>query len=102
MIELTADCFNEICSDPPVREQLGSLETNRAAAVRRFWMWLGLSVLLGAGAWYSLDRAGWQGFSFMAGIVFVVLGFAMGYSMLSKVSEGLKQPVLQALAAKAG
>ena len=39
MIELTADCFNDICNDPTVREQLGSLETNRGAAVRRFWTW---------------------------------------------------------------
>jgi hypothetical protein len=102
MIELNADCFNDICSDPPVREQLGSLETNRAAAIRSFWMWLALSILVGAGAWFSLDRAGWQGFSVMAGILFVVLGAAIGFAALSRVSEGLKQPVLAALAAKAG
>jgi hypothetical protein len=102
MIELTADCFNDICRDPPVREQLGSLDSNRAAAVRRFWMWAILSILLGAGAWFTLDQAGWHGFSFFAGILFVVAGFGIGFSALSKVSEGLKQPVLAALAAKAG
>ncbi|MDB5693464.1 MAG: hypothetical protein JWO81_2527 [Alphaproteobacteria bacterium] len=102
MIELSADCFNDICRDPPVREQLGALETNRAAAVRRFWTWMGLAVVLAVGACVSLAWTGWGNFSFFAAFLFVVLGFAIGYSALSKVSEGLKKPVLEALAAKAG
>ncbi|MEA3003874.1 MAG: hypothetical protein QOH81_2662 [Sphingomonadales bacterium] len=102
MIELTADCFNDICNDPPVREQLGSLETNRAAAVRRFWMWAVGSVLLGVAACISLQRAGWEGFSFFAGGLFAILGIVIGFTALSKVSESLKRPVLEALAAKAG
>src|SRR3954468_4004104 len=102
MIELTADCFNDICNDGPVREQLGSLDTNRGAAVRRFWLWVGLAIPLGAAAFFSLFRAGWIVPSFVAPIAFVGIGIAIGSSSLKKVSEGLKQPVLQALAAKAG
>ncbi len=102
MIELTADCFNDICNDPAVREQLGSLETNRAAAVRRFWLLGGGSVLLGIAAYVSLEASGWHAISFLAGFLLVGLGFGVGFAALSKASESIKQPVLQALAAKAG
>lgn len=102
MIELGADCFDDICNDPSVREQLGSLETNRSAAVRRFWTWLLLSVVLAVAAAVSLSSAGWVPLAFMAAILFLLLGIAIAFSSLSKVSEGLKQPVLAALAARAG
>ena len=102
MIELSADCFDDICRDPPVRAQLGSLETDRSAAVRRFWTWLILAILLAAAAGFSLLRAGWEAMAFIVPIVLLVFGAAIGFTALSKVSEGLKQPVLQALAAKAG
>ena len=99
MIELNADCFNDICNDPVVREQLGSLETNRGAAVRRFWTWLILSILLAVAAGVTLSRAGWEAMSFLVPILFLVIGIAIGFTALSKVSERLKQPVLEALAA---
>jgi hypothetical protein len=102
MIELTAACFNEICNDPPVRAQLASLDANRSTAVRRFWTWLILSILLAAAAGVSLFRAGWEGMSFFVPVLFLILGGAVGFTALSKVSEGLKKPVLEALAAKAG
>ena len=102
MIELTADCFNEICNDGPVREQLGSLETNRQAAVRRFWTWLVISVVLAVAAYVTLSNAGWQVMSFLVPILFLVIGIGIGASALSKVSQGLKKPVLDAIAAKAG
>jgi hypothetical protein len=102
MIELTANCFNEICNDPPVREQLGSLEANRSAAVRRFWTWFILSILLAAAAGVSLFRAGWEGVAFFVPILLVVFGGIISFTALAKVSHGLKKPVLEALAAKAG
>ena len=102
MIELSADCFNDICNDAPVREQLGSLEANRSTAVRRFWTWLILSIVLAAAAGFSLFQAGWEAMAFFVPILFLVFGAAIGFTALSKVSEGLKQPVLQAIAAKAG
>jgi hypothetical protein len=102
MIELTADCFDDVCRDPSVREQLGALETNRSAAVRRFWTWLLLSIALAIAAAVSLTRAGWVPFSFILPILFLVLGGTMAFRALSKVSEGLKQPVLAAIAVKAG
>ena len=102
MFELTADCFNDICNDGPVREQLGSLEANRGTAVRRFWTWLIVSIVLAAAAGVSLFGAGWEGVAFFVPILFLVIGGAVGFTALSKVSQGLKRPVLDALAAKAG
>jgi membrane protein YqaA with SNARE-associated domain len=102
MIELGGDCFDDVCRDPSVREQLGSLETNRSAAVRRFWTWLLLSIALAIAAAVSLTRAGWVPLSFIVPILFLALGATMAFRALSKVSEGLKQPVLAAIAAKAG
>ena len=102
MIALTGDCFNDICNDPSVREQLGALETNRNAALRRFAIWTIASILIAVAVAVLLSNAGWGALSFFALLVLLVLGIAMGLSALSKVSEGLKQPVLQALAAKAG
>src|SRR5947209_12001777 len=102
MIELTADCFNDICNDPAVRAQLGSLETNRAAAVGRFWLWTAGSLVLAVAAYASLYYSGWHGLAFFVAFFLAVIGLAMGFTALSKVAEGLKQPVLQALAAKAG
>ncbi|HEY1607435.1 MAG TPA: DUF3137 domain-containing protein [Allosphingosinicella sp.] len=102
MIALTTDCFNDVCNDPNVRAELASLEENRAAAVRRFWIWVVGAVLLAAAAYVSLERTGWHGFSFIGVGLFLGLGFILAWSALSKVSEALKVPVLQALAAKAG
>ena len=102
MIELTADCFNEICNDGPVREQLGSLETNRASAVKRFWTWAIISIVLAVVAFFTLFNSGWQAMAFIVPIVLLVIGFMIGWMALSKVSQGLKVPVLQAVAAKAG
>lgn len=102
MIELTADCFNDICNDPPVRAQLGSLEENRAAAMRRFWLWIVGAVLLAVAAYVSLELAGWHQFSFFAALLFLAFGAGMAFTALSKAAESLKRPVLEALAAKAG
>ncbi|HEX5183077.1 MAG TPA: DUF3137 domain-containing protein [Allosphingosinicella sp.] len=102
MIALTTDCFTDICNDPAVRAELASLEENRAAAVRRFWIWIVASILLAAAAYVSLERTGWQSLSFFGAVLFLIFGVALGWTALSKVSEALKVPVLQALAARAG
>jgi hypothetical protein len=102
MIELSANCFDDICNDPSVRAQLGALEANRSAALWRLWLWLAVSILLGVGAFFSLRATGWVGLSIVVAIVFIIVGIVFGFAALSEVSEGLKQPVLQALAAKAG
>lgn len=102
MIELTSDCFNDICNDASVRAQLAALEENRAAAVRRFWIWTVAAVLLAGAAYISLAETGWRQISFVAAILFLICGIGLGLAALSKVGEALKVPVLQALAAKAG
>jgi hypothetical protein len=102
MIELTADCFQEICNAGPVREQLGSLETNRQAAVRRFWVWLIGAIVLAVVAFLTLAASGWASLSWIAAVVLLIVGGVVAWSALSKVSGELKKTVLEAIAAKAG
>ncbi len=65
-------------------------------------MWIAAGVLLAAASYVSLEWTGWHRFSFLPALLFLVLGIGIGWTGLSKVSESLKVPVLQALAAKAG
>jgi hypothetical protein len=102
MIELTADCFEDVCGAAPVREQIGSLDTNRRSAVRKFWLYLLGGFVLAPLAYVTLDRAGWPTVAFFAAIILVIAGIVVGYSALAKVGESLKHPVLEAIAARAG
>ncbi|MDB5720970.1 MAG: hypothetical protein JWP15_1588 [Alphaproteobacteria bacterium] len=104
MIQLTPDCFNQICADMAVREQLGSLDDHRRAALRRFWLWIGGGLALGAAVVASLLASGNRGAesqSWLA-IVIPILAIFLGTRGLSRVSGDLKRPVLGALATKAG
>jgi hypothetical protein len=102
MIELTAECFNELCGEAPVRDQIGSLDTHRRAAMRKFWLCLAGGVLLAPLGWKALYALGWPNAAIVAAIVLVSIGFFTGYSALARVGESLKHPVLEAIAARAG
>ena len=102
MLELTSDCFNEICGSTPVREQLGALDTNRQAALRRFWMLAAGGIVAAIIAFALLARSGLGQWGWIAGLLIVIVPACVGLGGLSRVSEALKRPVLEALAAKAG
>lgn len=102
MIELTADCFREVCAAPPVREQIGSLDSNRRAAVRKFWLYLIGGFVLAPLAFMTLWNADWPTMAVIAAAIFAVGAIIVGYSALAKVGESLKHPVLEAIAARAG
>ena len=50
MIELKADCFEDLCREMPVAAQLAELDDKRAEALRRFWLWTGAGLILGPAA----------------------------------------------------
>jgi hypothetical protein len=102
MIELTADCFQDVCAAPPVREQIGSLDSHRRAAVRRFWLCLVGGLVLAPLAFVTLSSAGWPVAAFFAAAILSVGTFILGWSALARVGESLKHPVLEAIAARAG
>jgi hypothetical protein len=102
MIELTANCFQDVCAAPPVREQIGSLDSNRRAAVRKFWLYLVGGLVLAPIAFMTLWNAGWPTIAFFAAAILGFCGLIVGYSALARVSESLKRPVLEAIAAQAG
>jgi hypothetical protein len=102
MIELGTECFEDLCREPPVAAELAELDEKRAEALRRFWLWTGGGLILGPAAAYTLWTTGLGGLSFIAGTLLLIVPAIVGYTALSRVSEGLKVPVLERIAARAG
>jgi len=101
MTEFTAAHFEEICNADPVKTQIEGIETARSAAVKKFWMFL----VGGIVATLVLAVLAFNAAEFLGGIVFVVgiAGtFILALGPLEKARRGLKQPVLEALAARGG
>ncbi|MDP8995198.1 MAG: DUF3137 domain-containing protein [Pseudomonadota bacterium] len=102
MAPFTASDFLELCRHGPVEEQIRTIEANRRSAVRKFWLYglcgLALSVLLGllAGA-----TAG-ETVGILVFIVLLVATIAAALGPLSAAREGIKHPVLEALAGQSG
>jgi hypothetical protein len=85
-----------------VRGQLETLESNRSGAFRTFWLVLIGGTIVAAGVTYLLFAVDFPTLAFIAGILLLVVAIGFAYSPLAKVGQGLKEPVLQELAAKAG
>jgi hypothetical protein len=102
VIELTGDCLDEICAAAPVREQLGSLDSNRKAALRRFWLCLAAGIVLAPLAVLTLLGYGWEEVAWIAGAALLIIPVIIGWTGLSGVGQDLKRPVLETIAARAG
>lgn len=102
MIELTADCLDEVCAAQPVREQLGSLEEHRRSALKSFWLWLAAGLVLAPLAAVTLTGYGWEGWAWVAGAALLIVPIVIGWSRLAAVGADLKRPVLETIAARAG
>jgi hypothetical protein len=102
MNELSADCFEDLCREMPVAEPLATLDEKRGEALRKFWMWTALGVVLGPAAFFTLLSSRWGGLSVVAGLLLLIVPIVVGFSALSKVGEALKVPVLERIAARAG
>jgi hypothetical protein len=102
VIQLTMADFQTLCAAGTVRERIGALEGERKAAVRQFWL-RGLGGLaLGVAAGATLFEAGWETTAFIAFAIFLVAAIVAAIGPLMAAKEGLKHPVLEEIARKAG
>ncbi|MEA3051222.1 MAG: hypothetical protein QOG72_125 [Sphingomonadales bacterium] len=102
MIQLTTSDFQTLCAAGTVRERIGALEGERRVAVRQFWL-RGLGGLaLAAAAGAALFGAGWEATGVIAALVILVAGIVAAIGPLMAAKEGLKHPVLEEVARKAG
>jgi hypothetical protein len=101
MTELAAEHFDELCRQGPVQTQIHGIEGNRKAALSQFWMRLAgtivgsIAIGLALGALHPVVGS-------IAFIAVLVFGGIWAYSPLDKARQGLKLPVLEALAARGG
>jgi hypothetical protein len=102
MFEFTADHFTDLCNTGDVREQISGLSARRKAALRSFWIRLAVGLVITAAAVLSLWEAGWLAVAAIAGVLALVCTSVACWQPLARVSEGLKVPVLEGLAARAG
>lgn len=102
MIEFTDTHFRELCAGEEVRERIGTIEEERRAALRKFWMRLLGGVLLAGAAFYTLLVSGWEVVAVIVAILFFIGGLIAALMPLGAAKEGLKHPVLEALAGKGG
>ena len=102
MIQLTNGDFQTLCSAGIVRERIGALEGERKAAVRKFWLRGSLGLALAAAALAALLNAGWEVVAFLVFAALLVGTFIAAAAPLMAAREGLKHPVLDEVARKAG
>lgn len=102
MIQLTNTDFQTLCAAGTVRERIGALEGERRAAVRQFWLRGSIGLVLSAAALATLLNAGWEAAAFLAFAAFLVGTFLAAAGPLLAAKEGLKHPVLEEVAKKAG
>jgi hypothetical protein len=102
MIQLTDTDFQTLCAAGTVRERIGALEGERKAAVRKFWLRGTIGLALSAAALATLLNAGWEAMAFIVFVLFLIGTFIAAAGPLMAAKEGLKHPVLEEVARKAG
>ena len=102
VIALESHDFDELCRTPTVRGQLETMESSRSGAVRTFWLILTGALALSIGVAWVFFILDFPTIAFIAFLLILIFGIALGYAPLGKVGKGLKDPVLEAVAGKAG
>jgi hypothetical protein len=102
MIQLTDTDFQTLCTAGTVSERIGALEGERKAAVRKFWLRGSIGLALAVAALLTLLNAGWEGVAFIVFVLFLVATCIAAAGPLMAAKEGLKHPVLDEVARKAG
>jgi hypothetical protein len=102
MIQLTDADFQTLCAAGTVHERIGALEGERKAAVRKFWLRLTIGLGLTAAALATFVNSEWGGLGFVLVGLFLVATFIGAAAPLMAAKEGLKHPVLEEVAKKAG
>jgi hypothetical protein len=102
MIALGDSDFEALCADGPVRARIEALEGERAIAARAFWL-RGLGgIALACAVGGLLFHSGWRGTGGIAFLVLLVVAIIAAIGPVLAAKEGLKHPVLAAIAARAG
>ena len=102
MIELTTRDFEALCAAGTVRERIGALEGERRAAVRKFWTRGLIGLALGLAALATLLMSGWEVVAIVVFVAFLIGTIVAAIAPLAAAKEGLKHPVLEEVAKKAG
>jgi hypothetical protein len=102
MIQLTDSDFRTLCAAGTVSERIGALEGERKTAVRKFWLRGTIGLALTAAALATLLNAGWEVVAFLVFAAFLVGTFIAAAAPLMAAKEGLKHPVLDEVAKRAG
>jgi hypothetical protein len=102
MIQLTTTDFQTLCAAGAVHERIGALEGERRAAVRKFRLRAGAGLALAAASLATLLASGWEVVAIVVFGVFLIGTFVAAAAPLLAAREGLKLPVLDEIAKKAG
>ncbi|HEX8667082.1 MAG TPA: DUF3137 domain-containing protein [Allosphingosinicella sp.] len=102
MIEFTADDFEQLCAGEVVRERIGTIEAERKAAVRKFWIRGAVGLALSVAALLTLLGSGWEVVAIIVFLVFLIGTIVAAISPVMGAKEGLKTPVLEEVAKRAG
>jgi hypothetical protein len=101
MADITAADFTALCSHGPVASQIQTIETNRKAALSRFWITVAIGAALTLVLAFVLGQA-----AVVLGVIAFLGGAIATYIVASgplhKAASDIKLPTLQALAAQAG
>ncbi|HEU0133937.1 MAG TPA: hypothetical protein VFR28_03870, partial [Allosphingosinicella sp.] len=102
MIELTTRDFQALCADGNVSERIGAIEDERKAAVRKLWLRGSIGLALAVGALVTLLNAGWEVVAIVVFLAFLIGTFIAAAGPVMAAKEGLKLPVLEEVARRAG
>ena len=101
MIAFSDTLCREICSAGTVALEISTMEDRRRSGLVQFCAVLAVAAAAAAGLAFFFAGRGRGGLIFALVVLIVVIAGLFGYQSLSKVAEGLKVPVLQAIAGKA-
>jgi hypothetical protein len=102
MMQFSATHFDEICAAEGVRDRIGAIEAERKVAVRKFWIRGLIGLALSVAALVTLLNSGWEVVAFLAFAAGLVVTLIAAMKPLGAAKEGLKLPVLDEIARKAG
>ena len=95
---MSATDFDALC-DGPLSGALAGLEATRSKAVKRFWITLGVALLLAVLVFFVPLGLEVQ---LVLAVILVIGGFIFASMPLDKAGKGLKQPVLEAVCSARG